>query len=245
MLERALKYLVGLGRAEIKEVRLPDGTVQAYSDRHIERLDRHYPMAEPVRMGTLTSLVDYIRSGTDTMAEKMLIQVESPVRVCLLSQLNGSRGRECLAIVDAVVPSFPYDKFTGCEAFCIGVQSKFLDDAGTDKAVLLKVAGTAESGSVAEYGDDGVTQKVTVKQGISLKKDAIVPNPVKLRPYRTFPEVEQPASPFIFRMNDARGGVDCALFEADGGAWRNLAMEGIKAYLKEELKELGQFTVIS
>lgn len=232
MLENALKYLVGLGKVDVKEVRLPDGTVQAYADRHIERLDRHYPMAEPVRMGTLTSLVDYIRSGTDTMAERMLVQVESPVRVCL-------------AIVDAAVPSFPYDKFTDCEAFCIGVQSKFIDDPGTDKAVLLKVAGTAESGSVAEYGDDGVTQKVTVKQGISLKKDAIVPNPVKLRPYRTFPEVEQPASPFIFRMNGAKGGVGCALFEADGGAWRNLAMEGIKAYLQGELEGLGQFTVIS
>ena len=106
MLEKALKYLVGMGRAEVKNVTLPDGAVQVYSDRHLDRLDRYYPLAEPVKMRTLTSLVDYIRSDTDTMAEKMIIQVESPERVALFSQLNGSRQRERLAVVEAQVPSF-------------------------------------------------------------------------------------------------------------------------------------------
>ena len=75
--------------------------------------------------------------------------------------------------------------------------------------------------------------------------NAIVPNPVILRPYRTFPEVEQPASSFIFRMKE-NDGVCCALFEADGGAWKNEAMRNIKEYLKENLCDLlDQFTVIS
>ena len=46
-------------------------------------------------------------------------------------------------------------------------------------------------------------------------------------------------------MSDTKNGISCALFEADGGAWRNLAMESIKEYLQEELKEFGAFTVIS
>lgn len=45
----------------------------------------------------------------------------------------------------------------------------------------VKFAGTVESGTLAEYGDDGVTQKATVKTGIASKGDAIVPNPVKLK----------------------------------------------------------------
>lgn len=87
-------------------------------------------------------------------------------------------------------------------------------------------------------------QKATVKTGVASKADAVVPNPVTLIPYRTFLEVQQPASDFIFRMKSANG-VQCAIFEADGGAWKNEAMDNIKEYLKNELADLKQFTVIS
>ena len=53
-------------------------------------------------------------------------------------------------------------------------------------------------------------------------------------PYRTFIEVEQPESKFIFRM---REGGACALFEADGGAWKLDAQNAVYEYLKDRLKE--------
>ncbi|MEB9782308.1 hypothetical protein P4K16_30685, partial [Bacillus cereus] len=59
-------------------------------------------------------------------------------------------------------------------------------------------------------------------------------NPVQLSPYRTFVEVEQPESKFVFRM---REGARCGLFEADGGAWKLEAMNNIKEYLKEALAQ--------
>jgi len=40
-------------------------------------------------------------------------------------------------------------------------------------------------------------------------------------------------------------GIQCAIFEADGGAWQNEAVQNISSYLKMELYELEQFTVIS
>lgn len=56
----------------------------------------------------------------------------------------------------------------------------------------------------------------------------------------------QPESQFVFRMKeDKYDGVQCALFEADGGAWRLVAMENIKEYLERELEGLEQFTVIA
>lgn len=97
---------------------------------------------------------------------------------------------------------------------------------------------------MAQYSDDGISQKATVKTGIASKGDAIVPNPVKLQPYRTFHEVEQPMSEFIFRMK-SDDGVRCALFEADGGAWENVAMKKIKEYLEVELADYSDFTIIS
>ena len=85
-----------------------------------------------------------------------------------------------------------------------------------------------------------------IKTGIASKGEAVVPNPVRLRPFRTFVEVEQPESAFVFRMRqDSDDGVECAVFEADGGAWKNAAMENIKKYLQLELSDLPQFTVIS
>ena len=69
-----------------------------------------------------------------------------------------------------------------------------------------------------------------------------MPNPVELAPYRTFPEVEQPISKFIFRMQE---GPRAALYEADGGAWRNKAILSIKEYLQEELKELENIEIIA
>ena len=92
-----------------------------------------------------------------------------------------------------------------------------------------------------------MTQKATVKTGIASKSDAIVPAVVNLKPFRTFLEVEQPSSDFIFRMKEDRytEGVQCAIFEADGGAWKAEAMANVKAYLQEQLNDLDQFTVIS
>ena len=101
-----------------------------------------------------------------------------------------------------------------------------------------------EDSTVSQYSDDGISQKATIKTGIASKGDALVPNPVKLRPYRTFHEVQQPMSEFIFRMK-SDDSVKCALFEADGGAWENVAMRNIKDYLEVELADYPNFTILS
>lgn len=241
MIREALQYIVGLGQAEEHNIY---GNV--YSDKPLHRIDPYFPKAEAIMMHTLTSLVDYIKAHIDEMAEKMIIEVRSPEEVVLSSQLDENRDRETIAIVHARVPSFPFDTFMDQEKFCINLQSKFIDDPDSDRALILKFAGTVETGTVAEYGDDGVTQKATVKTGIASKGEAIVPNPVKLRPYRTFLEVKQPKSEFIFRMKqDKHDGVYCAIFEADGGAWQMEATKEIKEYLQFELADYKQFTVIS
>lgn len=246
MIKEALQYLVGLGEAKVRDIKLPDGTVQTYSDKPLQRLMKHIPMVDhAINMCTLTSLVDYIEGNIDAMPEKMIIQVVDPETVVLLSQLNEERDREKLVVVNARIPDFKFDTFMDQEKFCINLQSKFIDDPDSDRALLLKFAGTVEAGTVAEYGDDGVTQKATVKTGIASKGDAIVPNPVKLRPFRTFLEVEQPKSEFIFRMKqDKCDGVSCAIFEADGGAWKVEATASIKDYLQFELADFKHFIVI-
>ena len=245
-LKEALEYLVSLAPPTVQEIELRDGSKDVFSDKQLYRYNPHLPKAKALKTRTLTSLVDYIKANIDTMGDKMIVSILSPTRVELLSNLDSERERETLMVVEAELPEFYFDTYLDKEKFIIGLQSKFVDDSSTDKALILKFAGTVESGTVAEYGDDGVTQKATVKTGIATKSDAIVPNPVKLKPYRTFHEVWQPQSAFIFRMRQSKyDGVECGIFEADGGAWKLEAMQDIKDYLQRELKEFPQFTVIS
>ncbi len=89
-------------------------------------------------------------------------------------------------------------------------------------------------------------QKAAIKKGVASLQEVEVPSPCRLMPYRTFTEVAQPMSNFIFRVKDNdRLGVTCALFEADGGAWKNEAKANIKAYLEKELADVSNIFVIS
>ena len=240
MLKSFIQYIVGMAEPHIQDI---DG--ETYSDKQLHRI-LHIPYAKEITMNTLSSLIDYIKSGVDTFSGKMIIHVQSPTQVSMYSALDVERNREEIVTVNAQIPNFDFGRFMDHESFCIGVQSKFINDPTTDKALLLKFAGTVEAGSVAEYGDDGISQKATVKTGIASKGDAIIPSPAILKPFRTFVEVGQPASSFIFRMKDSSvGGVQCALFEADGGAWKISAMEAIKAYLIKELEGFDNFIIIS
>ena len=239
MIEKALRYLNSLAMPNVREI-----NGETYTDKPLTRVS-HHPKADPIILSTLTSLVEYIRSGVDRVpGVHLFVHVESPTKVTVFSQLDADRKRENLAVASPQIPFFEFNQFIDHERFCIGLQSKFLDIC--DRALLLKFAGTVESGSVAEYGDDGITQKATVKVGIASKEACIVPNPVELAPYRTFAEVEQPSSSFVFRMKQDRGGeITCGLFEADGGAWRCDATAYVKEFLAEALSDIPGLFVIS
>lgn len=238
MLKNALQYIIGLSEPSIHEI-----NGETYSDKQLHRI-KHNPKADPIRMNTLSSLIEYLTSGIDVLPERLFIHVQSPTKVSVFSSLDFDRDRECLVEVNAQVPAFHFDNFIDHETFCINLQSKFLDNQ--DRALLLKFAGTIEAGSLAEYGDDGISQKATVKTGIASKGEALVPSPVSLVPFRTFVEVPQPMSSFVFRMKqDKYSGINCALFEADGGAWKLDAMTNIKEYLQLALSNHPNFVVIS
>jgi hypothetical protein len=241
MIKKALEYINSLSAPVLHEI-----GGQTYSDKPLNRIS-YIPRASSIEMSTLSSLIDYIKSNVDSFPEKMIIHVQSPTKVSMYSALDIERSREYVVEVKANVPAFRFNDFMDHESFCIGIQSKCVDDEATDKALLLKFAGTVEAGSVSEYGDDGVSQKATIKTGIASKGDALIPSPAYLRPYRTFVEVEQPASSFIFRMKEDKyvKGIQCALYEADGGAWKLDAMNAIQKYLMKHLFGFDNFIIIS
>jgi hypothetical protein len=242
MIKEALEYIVALKQPR-KEL-INDETYCSRKDE-LYRVDTEL-RASALEMSTLTSLVDYIKSNIDNLTvakDKLIVHVVSPTKVSLLTELDNDRKRENLIEVNANLPKIRFNEFIEQEAFIIMMQSMFVNS--TDKAIVLQVAGNVEDGTIANYKDDGITQKATIKTGLANKDDVVVPNPVNLMPFRTFHEIQQPECSFVFRMNNGNRGVQCAIFEADGGAWKNETMDQIAVYLKDELKDNQQIIVIS
>ncbi len=234
--KEALEYLVNLGW---EQEPLVETDLGVYSKTRLIRMDQ--PVADSLGVSTLTGLVDYIKSNVDYIEGELLVQIKSHKDVRVYSPLNIDRQRERFLVAEAILPdNIVYGRFLNTEQFNIMLQSSFVDKG--DRKTLLTYTALTQDGPVRTIGDDGVSQQVTVKTGVASLENAKVPNPVELAPYRTFPEVEQPTSKFIFRMKE---GPSAALFEADGGAWRNEAIKNIKEYLAKELEEFKNVKIIA
>ncbi|MCM2675597.1 hypothetical protein [Alkalicoccobacillus plakortidis] len=232
MLKEAMGYLIGLGKAEIHEV---EG--RKFSDKQLYSLKE--PTADAFTIHSLTGFVDYLKTKFD-YEETLMIHVVSPEEVIAFSKLNNGASRHEFIRATALTPEFRFDRFYNTEEFNIKMQSVFVQNE--DRDIILQVVGNIREDDVKTYGDDGVSQSVVAKTGVSKVADVIVPNPVALKPFRTFVEIEQPVSSFVFRMQN---GPSCALFEADGGAWKINAIHRIESYLKENLaKEIDSNKVI-
>lgn len=235
MIKEALEYLVKLGNLE---VRYENGQVLSNQKLHVIES----PLAESLEVRSLSGLVDYLKSGFD-IVDTVVVHVKSPTEVVVFDSLNDDMNRNYYIKANAMIPDFPFGRWLDSENFIIKLQSCFVKN--NDRDIMLKVVGNIKEENVNTFGDDGVSQSVVAKTGVATVADVVVPNPVNLKPYRTFVEVEQPESEFIFRMQN---GPQCALFEADGGAWKLEAMRNIKNYLAEALKEeieLKNITIIA
>ncbi|MBO6268612.1 MAG: hypothetical protein J6N19_05650 [Clostridium sp.] len=207
------------------------------------------PKAEELRATTLTSLMDYIRDSRNELHERMIIQVINPKRVELMTGLTEERDRETLFVAKAETPEFRYDAEYGQKEFMIAIQSCFEIGLNDDRALLQSLAGNIDAKQEVNYSDDGVTQICVARTGVATKENVLVPNPVTLTPFRTFYEVEQPESEFVFRIENRGDAPKFKLIEADGGRWKYEAMQQIKEYilkkLQEEPVEGVHFTVIA
>lgn len=204
--------------------------------------DEKPPAPSIVYISTLTSLVDYIKSDKNERvlrdATTVLIEDCNVIKL-LTDDVPAYMGRHTLAVVKPCLPEkFSNDSFMSPETFTIELQSKFV--RAHDYAAVANCCTGIHKDDGAQYSDNGVAQTVTVKTGLSLAKTVTVPNPVKLAPYRTFPEIEQPTSEYVLRLSDGKDGLPrIGLFEADGGAWRVQCCKTIKEWLQKELEGTG------
>ena len=105
----------------------------------------------------------------------------------------------------------------------------------------MKLVSDISLGAKVIYNDNGIATTITTQKGVALQTNEQIRPLVKLRPYRTFQEVEQPESIFLIRVSE-RG---ISFIEADGGMWKLAARETIKKFLEDRLdQEVNDGTVI-
>ena len=196
------------------------------------------PACDPLITRGLDSVVSYVKNEID-VADFKVIHVSGEGYVDVYSELNSDNRREHYLQCRYPELSFRFGHFMPYHEFIIALQSMFVYDANVDQ--LLKYVGNIREVSSAEFKDDGVSQTVVCKTGIAWLENVVLPSRIVLRPYRTFFEVEQPASEFVFRIGK---NSDCALFEADGGAWKREAFQNIKDYLVQNLTDSESYIIL-
>ncbi len=118
------------------------------------------------------------------------------------------------------------------KAAMIVLQSQFAQNEGTE--YLLDFLSRITDENSVSSDDNGMTQTVQVKKGISLAGRETIRPIVTLKPYRTFLEVEQPESDFLIRIED---GCKVGIIEADGGMWEFAARRNVKEYLEKAFED--------
>lgn len=129
------------------------------------------------------------------------------------------------------VPGWEPKTTLGFEEAQIALRTRFQETP--DTLYAMKLVSDISLGAKVIYNDNGIATTITTQKGVALQTNEQIRPLVKLRPYRTFQEVEQPESIFLIRVSD-RG---ISFIEADGGMWKLSARETIKKYLESRLEQ--------
>lgn len=226
--------------AEVKILNVND---RPYSTQQLHAVREPTPATLTIR--TLSGLVDYLKSNPDGLAlGDLTVHVNGPTDVHLFSSLDDigfQQRNEYLSVECGDIRRFEFGRHQTLETFIVALQSQFVQNETT--ASMLKIIGNIKDGEVKSFSDDGISQEVRARKGVQIVEEVNVPNPVDLAPYRTFPEIFQPSSKFVFRMRSGSQTPECALFEADGKAWVLEAILNIKNWLEKKLPD--EVTIIA
>ncbi|MEG1578418.1 MAG: hypothetical protein RR336_06610 [Oscillospiraceae bacterium] len=227
MLKEFAQYLVGLKDNKTYEL-LGD----TYSDRELVRIAPHIDRPSRIGVTGLDSIVKLVHNELDMFDNlPLFIRVDGARKVSVFSTYDAEMCRDSLYEASCDVPDFR-EGFRDYGTAIIQLRSKF--SPGEDVDYLLDLLSRISKENGVTTSDNGVSQSVEARQGVSLKALVQVKPRVILRPFRTFLEVEQPASEFLLRLDDV-GNV--GLFEADGGMWALDAKRHVAAFFEEKLAD--------
>lgn len=205
---------------------------QKYANQRFEWIRPHVDRPERYSVSGLDSIVQLLHKEIDAVGGFAFVRVGGPETVYVSTSYMPDMSRDALYEAKADVPGFR-SGWRDAEQAVIELRSLFIPGEGTK--YLLNLLGKMSKDSGVTTKDNGVTQTVEARAGVSLKQNVEINPRVKLQPFRTFLEVAQPESEYLLRVDeDGRIG----LFEADGGVWKLEAKRNVKEYLADALADL-------
>lgn len=231
MIKAAIDKLMELSRPRTFEVY--GETFIADSNGGYKQVRMELDKVKSIELSSLDALVAFVKTEACLGYEKVYITVPNHKSVnCFTHPYDNLRNeRVYLYAAEATdVPGWGEKVTLPFEEAMIALRTRFQATADTDYA--LKLLSDITTGSKVTYNDNGVATSVVTKRGIDLQSNAAIRPIISLRPYRTFQEVEQPASQFLIRINE-RG---ISFVEADGGMWKLDARKTVKVYLEGALE---------
>lgn len=189
-------------------------------------------------LNSLDALVQMVRTEGvrgDRCADKLYLSVKDHMTVACFGHPQKDLREARIFYYEAQakdVPGWDSEVRMPFDKAAVALQTRFQD--GGDRDYALTLLSQITCGAKVTYNDIGVATTVVTQKGVSLQQNSTIRPLVKLRPYRTFQEVEQPEGLFLIRI-DERG---ITFTEADGGMWKLAARKTIKAYLEDALKDM-------
>lgn len=226
MIKAALEYLVGL-----KPVQTFVINGETYTDGSLSRVPKVKHSPDRYQVKSLDAIANLIKTEIGKARVPLFIRIDTPTRVFVESSWDSEFDRDFLYQANCEEANFQ-PGWRDHEKAIIELKSAFIPTEGQQYLLDLLSRLCVDDG--VETTDNGVTQTVTTKQGVSLKQAENVRNIVGLKPFRTFREVSQPESMFLIRVDDKSR---VAILEADGEIWKIEAKLNIKAYFEKELAD--------
>lgn len=186
---------------QAKETKFFEQHGETFTNDNLVKLES--PTRGSLEVQSLTGLVDFIKGDFDS-DDKLLIRIVDETQVIVSTKLNENKKRETVLNVMADVPEKTLDRYMDLEVN-VQLQSSIRAERWQHKCTQY-YRESPRNENVKNFGDDGITQMVEVKRGVTVADNEVVPNPVHLKP-RTFTEIAQPESPFVFRLRQERDEV--------------------------------------
>lgn len=189
---------------------------------------------DTLSLNSLDALVKLVKTEASEMDTPLYITIPDHMTVRCFGQPSADERyfRQVYYEAHATdVPGWGEKNTLGFEEAQIALRTRFQETQ--DTLYAMKLLSDITCGAKITYNDNGVATSVVTRKGIDLQANESIRPIVKLRPYRTFQEVEQPESTFLIRISE-RG---ISFIEADGGMWKLSARETIKKFLEERLQQ--------
>lgn len=193
------------------------------------------PRMDIINVNSLNGLVEMVK----VVIKNEVLGIPALVVNVDVNDIIVSTSHNIAGEMDQIIKAYPLmpdlglDRRQSVEELIIKLSTAFVETENTTK--FINSISNLRMVEEVEFNDDGIGQTVTAKKGAQLNQKYTIQPIVKLKPIRSYAEIEQVESKFLFRVNQS-GNV--TLYEADGGQWRYEVQKRIVEYLETSLTEL-------